>query len=145
MLLIKTDLYTHLDQEVIDEITSGDDNKVTTLIKDAEATAKAYLNRFDLDTLFGIGDNPPATKDAFLMNIIKDMVCWLLVKKASPNVDMEAFRLANKDAVRTLEKISDGNLSPDGWQLRPVNAETGINEGSRVEYSSNKKRRNHWS
>lgn len=146
MLLLKTDLYTHLDQEVIDEITGADDNKVTTLIKEMEDTAKAYLNRYDLDALFGAGDNPPETKNTFLMNIIKDMVCWLLVKKASPNVDMEAFRLANKEAMRTLEKISaaDG-LSPNGWQIKPVNPETGMNEGSRVEYSSNKRRRNNWS
>jgi len=57
MLISPADLNQLIEQEVIDDITRGDENKATQAIKQSISAAKAYLSRYNLVALFVL-DSP---------------------------------------------------------------------------------------
>lgn len=144
MIITQSDLSVKLYDEVIEEITRADSSIVNNCIKNAIALAKAYMPRFDLDKLFGIGNAAPEVSSDFLKNIVIDITCWYLVRKANPNVNMETFRIDFEDAQKNLDKALSGKLSPPEWPLKPVNAANDTHPGETVTWSSNPKRNNHF-
>lgn len=141
MLLKKTDLYSHLYQEVIEEIvrsTAADNDVLQKAIIAAEAEAKAYLNRFDKAAMF-----VPENEDELLRGKVKDMAMWHLCKLANPNVNLELAKTLYDDALKFFKMVMKGEVDPDGWQLKD-DAGTGLDESGHIEWSSNTKRRNHY-
>lgn len=141
--LTEADLYTHLYQEVIDEIKRTDTSLPQQCIWDAVDEAKAYLSRYDLLKLFGTNTTEPVFLSPMLQNAVKDIACWYLVRKANPNVNIELFRIAYEDAIKKLTLIMKGQMSPDGWPL-PIDETTGEPSGSLVITKSNRKRSNYF-
>jgi len=137
-LLIKADLKTHQYAEIINEITRGDDSIVDKAIARGEAEAKSYLNRYDIATMFVTGYT-----DELLRGLVKDLVCWHLIKLCNPNISLELFRTSYEDAIKTLEKIMKGAIDP-AWPLRADDAATPNDEGGHIYWNSNTKRSNHY-
>ena len=140
--LVKADLYTHIDEEIIDQLTRNDDGKVTTAIAVALDEAKSYLGRFDIASLFN--DTTPTPDDANLKDKTKDLVCWHLLKLSNANSDLELFKEAYDDAIKWLLNVAKGLVSPDGWPLKTDDENTNMAEGALVGSSSNTKRVNHF-
>lgn len=157
--LSKDDLITHVYPEIIDVITRSDDGVVNKCISAGIAEAKAYLNRFDQLGLFGTDSADPTYRNEYLDTLVKDIICWHLIKLSNPNINIEIFRAAYTDSLKALEKIMRGIIDP-GWPLR-TDTETstgqwpggspggeGINNGidlsGNIAWNSNRKRESHW-
>lgn len=141
MLLVKADLYSHLYQEVIEEIVRSnapDNDVLQKAINAAEAEAKAYLNRFDKAAMF-----VPEFEDELLRGKVKDMAMWHLCKLANPNVNLELAKTLYDDALKFFKMVMKGEVDPDGWPLKN-DASTGLDESGHIEWSSNTKRNNHY-
>lgn len=112
------------------------------LVQDAidrgESEARSYLNRYNLTTMFNT-----AYTDKFLRGLVKDIVCWHIIKLANPNIDMALFRTLYEDAIKTLEKVMKGLIDPQ-WPLREDDAATIGDEAGNVYWSSETKRSNHY-
>jgi phage gp36-like protein len=137
--LVKADLYNVIYQEIIDEITRGNDALVTTAIANAVSEAKTYLSRWDLLALFGAGATAPTITDEWLKCLVKDIAAWQLIKLSNPNIDYAHIRTCYEDAIKTLEKLQAGKMQPDGWTYKDTTGETAP-EGNRVHASYNTKR-----
>jgi phage gp36-like protein len=118
-IIVKTDLYTRLYEEVINEITRDDDSIVANAIDNAIAEAKMYLSQFELIALFGSVENDTAATftDKALSNLLKDIAAWQLVSLCNVAVNYEAIRSRYKDAIATLTKIQSGQVNPM-WPYR---------------------------
>jgi hypothetical protein len=137
-LLTKDDLTTHLYAEIRDEITRGDDAIIDKAIANGESEAKSYLNRYDIATMFNV-----SFTDEYFRSIVKDLVCWHLIKLSNPNVDVALFRTSYDDAKKTLEKVMKGIIDP-AWPLRTDDTGTPLDESGNVYWNSNTKRTNHY-
>jgi len=110
-MLLRSDFNTHIYSELIAAI-ERDDDKLSKAISAAIKQAKGYLNRFDLDTLFG---QTGSDRDEMLLMLLKDLASWHFVVIANPNIHIELIRLRYEDAKSDLEKIQKGMITPDGW------------------------------
>jgi phage gp36-like protein len=146
--LTKEDFKTHLYREIIEEITRNDDTIIAKAIKAAISEAKSYLSRYNLVALFGDPNSipivEPEVESEHLRNLSIDIACWHLIKLSNPNVNIELFRTGYQDAIKFLEKVMKGQADPEGWPYKADNANTSENENSFVQWSSNRKRSNHF-
>lgn len=141
--LTKEDITTHLYAEVRDEITRGDDSLITKAITTGVGMAKSYLNRYDLVAMFDNDDSKRTFNDEFLNGVVKDIVCWHLIKLCNPNVNLELFRTVYEDAIKYLEKVQRGNTDP-AWPLKANNPDTPNDDAGNIEWRSLDKRINHY-
>lgn len=137
-LLTKDDLKTHVYAEIIDEITRADDDIVQEAIDNGESEAKSYLNRYDLTTMFDA-----SYADKFLRSLVKDVVCWHIIKLCNANIQLELFRTLYQDAIKTFEKVMKGLIDPQ-WPLRVDDPDTTMDDAGNVEFRSETKRTNHY-
>jgi hypothetical protein len=156
--LTKDDLKSSIQIEVINEITRGDDNLVTTAIIAAINEMKLYLNRFDVVAMFGImptgeatvgeegtenNGTEPTFKDEFIKSLACDIACWQLLKLGNPNVNIEFFRTVYTDAIKTLKEVMKGTVDPP-WPKRYNNPENKFDVSGHIASFSNNKRNNHY-
>lgn len=141
--LTAADLNTHIYPEVRDEITRNDASLITRAINSGVGLAKSHLNRYDLLKLFGDGTSNPTFKDDYLDSLVKDVICWHLIKLSNPNINVDVFRQAYEDAVKEFEKVKKGITDPQ-WPLRADDPATPNDDAGNVDWSSNKKRSNHY-
>ena len=136
--LEKEDLYSHIYEENLDQITRDDDDKADAAIEAAVAEAKGFLNKYDLTKLFD-----GSVTDANLKMKVKDLAAWHLIVAANPNIDYAKFEGRYMLAIdKYFKLIQCGKISPEGWIFRDTTDQEEAN-GSAVEWSSNKKRRNY--
>lgn len=160
MLVQPEELTSELYPEIIEQITRGDNTEVIIQIKAAEALCKSYLFKYDLNALFGIdavpaiGDTPavdlvaPTIIDENLKKCIKVIAAYWLVRKSSPNINVDLFRedyemmIGNKENPGWLVEIRDGYLNP-AWPYKkddPTTPEIDESKPTSVSWSSNQKR-----
>lgn len=142
--LLKIDLTPPLYPEIIDTITREDEGIITKCIDKGIAEAKSYLVRFNLLALFGDAETDPTVTDENLKSVVKDLVCWQLIKLANPNIDMKLFRTNYEDAIAWLNNIKKSQLAPEGWLYKDDEADTPFPEGDIVSCTTNTQRKNHW-
>jgi len=138
------DFKTHIYSELVDEISRGDNDIPTKSIKSAISEAKSYLSRYDLLKIFGNGDTDSEIDDDHLKDIVKDLALWKMVKLANPNIDLKLIRTAYEDAIAWLTKVQKGAADPEGWPYKQDDPTTAGNENYGIQWSSNKKRRQHF-
>lgn len=136
----KEDLVTHIREEILDAIDRGDNTLIPMQIEAAVAEAKSYCSRFDVDTIFADDD---AFGDANLLDKVKDIACWKIIKLANPNIKIELFRANYEDAIEWFKLVQSGKADPD-WPVEAEDTDTDIKEGSQVQLSSNTARNNHF-
>lgn len=140
--LIPDDLKTHIRSEILDAISRGDATIITIAIDVAVAEAKSYCSRFNLVKLFDDAD-PDFVDDPNLLNNVKSLACWKIITLASPNVRMELFRTNYEDAIDWFKLVQTGKADP-AWPVTADDVDTDRKEGTDIQYSSNKKRYNHY-
>lgn len=141
-IIDRTDLYTHLYAEIVDEITRADGALVDTAIAAAIQEAKTYLARYDLMQLFGDETTAPAVDDQYLKTLVKDIACWRLIKLCNTGIDYATFRTAYLDAIAALTNIMKGLAQP-GWPYAN-NENLNMPDGTAVSWHSNTRRENHY-
>jgi phage gp36-like protein len=146
--LVKADFKTHIYIEIIDTISRTDDTILDKAISSAIGEAKSYLSRYDLTAIFGVvGGAEPTVSAAItehLKNVVKDIASWHMIKLANPNVDLKLFRTNYEDAIAWLTKVQKGQADPDGWPYKPDDPATAGNENTGIQWSSNRKRTQHF-
>lgn len=133
------ELYTHLHEEVIDEITGNDDTKAESAIKAALEEALGYLSAYDTATIFA------ATGDArnpILLLYTKDIAVWHFINLANPNVEMQLRLDRYEKAVKWLEKVQAGKTNPS--LPLPAAPEDGSPLENFMKWGSNPKRNNYF-
>ena len=116
---------------------------VARAINEGIGEAKSYLNRYDLAAIFGTEDDAPTYLDEHLNGLVKDIVCWKLIKMSNPNINIELFRTAYEDAVNYFKAVMKGNVDP-AWPLRLDDEDTDFDESGHIFSFSNIKRKNHY-
>ncbi|HXS38324.1 MAG TPA: phage protein Gp36 family protein [Flavipsychrobacter sp.] len=133
--LQKSDLYTNMYPEVIDEITRANESNPPAMYGDAIVNdainvaiqeAKSYLSRYDLVQLFGSADGSvaPTLVDYNLQRKVKDIVCWHLLALCNTNIDMTLFEMKYNRSIEYLKDIQKGLVNPDGWPYIDTTNET---------------------
>lgn len=137
--LTPEELYTHLYEEVIDEITRNDDAKAATAIDAAAEEARGYLTMYDTEAIFAATGN---NRNPILLLYIKDIAVWHFINLANPNVEMQLRQDRYEKAVKWLEKVQAGKTNP----LLPLPAapQDGTPLENFLKWGSNKKRNNHF-
>ena len=117
MYIEKEDLKTHLYVEIIDTITRDEEELIEGTIESAVGEAEGYLERFDTDNLFSKedGDRHPT-----LLMFVKDIFVWHFLAVANPDTDTDFREKRYKSAIKWLEKIQGGKVTPKGWVLSTV-------------------------
>jgi hypothetical protein len=152
MLVQPSELITELYPEIQNAITRGNNDEVISQIKAAEDYCKSYLFKYDLKALFGDDSADPVLAptivDNNLKKTIKVIASYWLVRKASPNVNLDLFRddfelmVGNKEIPGWLYDIKEGNINPS-WPYKaddPTTPEDESTENDGVFFDSNPKR-----
>lgn len=138
MTITKEDLSLALYGEITDEISRENEDLVNTKIAIGTGEVGSYLNRYDLDTIFRDG-----WEDAFFKALCVNVIVWHLCTLCNPNVSMEVIRTNYEDAVKYLINVQKGFVRP-AWPLRPDDPETPMDEAGNIQWSSNRKRSQHF-
>lgn len=130
---------TSLYPEVLSAITRNDPHAAELQILSAEELCKSYLFKYDLDAIFGTECTAPSHPSELVKKIVKIITSYFLVRMASPNVNIELYRLDYQDAIKMLEDIRDGRNNP-ALPYATDNPDTPENEeGDSFFFSSNRK------
>ena len=116
---------------------------VAKAISEGLGEAKSYLNRYDQLAMFGTNSTSRTFTDDFLDGLVKDIICWRLIKLCNPNIDLKLFRSGYEDAISTLSKVQKGIIDPR-WPLRVDDPATTIDDAGNVEWTASPKRSNHY-
>jgi phage gp36-like protein len=134
------ELYSHLYQETVDEITRGDDTKAQEAIDAAIEEARGYLSGYDTDAVFNATDND---RNPVLLLYVKDIAVWHLINVANPGIDYQSKMDRYEKATHWLGKVQSGKVNPN----LPL-PEAPTNEYGNVEnfmkWGSNTKRSNYY-
>ena len=144
-IVAPADLYTQMYPEVRTLITRGDDTIPAKAISSAIKEVKMYLSRFDLVALFGdpVADTAATINDEFLIDLVKSIATWHLLRLANPNVDLTIARTWYEDAISSLKKITLGTTMPEGWPYRDTTGETAA-QGDSIYFTPGKCRDTHF-
>lgn len=124
-------------RNILTDITEGDDTNRTTAELTAQSKIESYLRmRYNVATVFaatGTDRNP------IIVQFMVDITLYLLHKRINPN-QIPTLRMDEYDeAIKWLEMVSKGKLSPDLPELPNDEGNSGV-----VSYGSNTKRTHNW-
>lgn len=139
MFITPQEIYTHLYPESTRAISgTKEDEELTYAMDVAIGEVKQYLHAFDTAKLFAAEGKD---RNAYLLDMVKNVAVWRYIAKAMPNIDYEDKRFRYESAKRDLVDIQQGNTVPDFPRPETENGEK-VNT-SQFAFSSNPKRSNH--
>ena len=108
--LVPQEIKDYLYDGVADAISNSNDTIIQDYIDASIQEAKGYLKAFDTVSIFNAtgADRNPA-----LLLFIKDITVWHFVQRVNPNVDLGTRETNYRMAVKWLEKVQAGNVTPD--------------------------------
>lgn len=131
--------------EIIGKITRNTTSVTEMALIEAESMAKTYLSKYDLVAIFGEGETLPTFTGGdvpALKKVIKIIAAYFLVRKSSPNIQVELFRADFEYAIKFLEGIQAGQSNPN-LPYKPDDPNTEGDESiGQVFWASNTKRTN---
>lgn len=134
MYLKANELNTHIYDYQLHQITECDSSITNSAISSAIAEAKSYLStRYDVDAIFfAEGEN----RDPLILDFVKTIAVWRVIKLSNPDVIYERYRELYKDVIDYLTKVSKGELNLD---LPRLKSDTGEISGGSLQINSNPK------
>jgi len=138
MYLSPTDILTHLNLEIIDEVQDGNTGAIDAAIDAAISEATGYLSNYDVATIFAATG---AARNAILLTYVKDIAIWHYIQLANPNIDMELREKRYNRAIDWLEAVQAGKIVPP---LPPKPATTNNPTPGKIQFGSNAKRNTHY-
>ncbi len=136
--LIKDELRTKSQIEIIDAITQADDTIIDMIISENITYMKGYLNsRYDVTKVFSqTGDN----RDQVVLKILKALVIYEIYASNNPNMMTQTIKDENEQAIRWLELVQRTKVNPD----LPALVDSSNNPVNDLSYGSNLRRENHY-
>lgn len=140
------DVYKHIYQETVDEITRGDNTIIQYALDTAIAEAAGYLNnKYDVDKLLGTSGTNATVTDVNLKSKLLDLVRWHICGLGNANIEYDAAHNRYMMAIeKYFEKVQQGKLAPLNWPFRDTTLDAAPPEGDAIHHSSNTKRNNHF-
>lgn len=139
MKITKSDISIALYGEIVEEITRGNESLVEMKIAIGMGEVYAYLHRYDTDTMFQNDE----WQEAYLKALCVNIIAWHITALCNPNIHMEILRQNYEDAIEFLKSVQKGTVRPN-WPLRPEDPATNIDDAGNIQFSSNRKRSNHF-
>lgn len=141
-IITKADLKTHIDVEVVDEITNEDDDIVQDCIDAAILEAAGFMYpRYDIDKMLGTPDTDATVLDANLKRNLKNLVKFYLVTLADTSLDYASVLATYELTIdKYFSKIQKGIISPPKWVYLDKDDIPTPPEGLSIEATSNKRR-----
>lgn len=134
------ELETHLRGENLLSIAREDETLILSAISTAVAEAKGYLAAYDRERIFrSEGDS----RDPLLLNMVKDIAVWHIIKVCNGGVDMEYRQGLYERAIKWLEHVQQGRISPD-LPKTDLDKDGKPDQQAFYLYGSNPKRRQHF-
>ena len=110
MYLTVPELYTHLYDEVVDNISRCDDEAPLHCIMAAISETKGYLHRYDIVKIFNAtGDE----RNELLLIFVKDIAVWHFVNLGNTCTDLELREKRYDRAIAWLKGVQKGDITPD--------------------------------
>lgn len=128
------ELSTHIKDEIMDVISTSDDNKPQAAIDAAIAEVKGYLSNYDSAATFAAAG---ANRNPILLLYTKDIAVWHYIQLANPNIDITLRERRYELATKWLDKVQSGRATPD---LPPLVQPTDLPVIGKLQYGSNAKR-----
>lgn len=104
------ELYTHLHDEVVENISRCDHTVPLHCIQAAISEAKGYLGKYDTDAIFGAEGSQ---RNELLLLFVKDIAVWHFVNLGNLCTDMELREKRYDRAVAWLKGVQRGDITPD--------------------------------
>ena len=121
MAYLTTDeISTHLYPEVVTEINRTDASRLQSAIDAATEEASGYLSAYDVPAILaqtGTARNPT------LLLFIKDIAVWHYIQLSNPGVEMELRLSRYEKAIKWLDKVQRGDVTPNLPQLQSQEGE----------------------
>lgn len=131
-MVTKTDILNYIDDADLEQITGGDDSIIEFCTRQAETTAREYLqNRFDID--FEFSQTGTDRNESLLKHIIA-IALFFMFERLNTNVLPEARASAYDRAVNWLKDTRDQKIQSNLKELTAPENEKGfgIRWGSNV-------------
>jgi phage gp36-like protein len=110
MFLTKNDLFSHIDEKLVNQLSRYNDNTVDEILLTAEATVKEYLMQlYDVEAVFSTTGADRPKRAVWWCCCIAS---WMLYKKAQVNTP-ENIKVDYQDCLLTLERICDAKQPAD--------------------------------
>lgn len=139
MQITKADIGLAIYGEITDEISRNSNDLVNAKIAAGLGEVYGYLHRYDTDTMF----TNNAWNDPFLKQLCVNIIAWHLIALCAPNISGDIIRQNYEDAIEYLKQVQRGTVRPN-WPLRPEDPSTNIDDAGNIQWSSNRKRNNHY-
>jgi phage gp36-like protein len=138
MFLSVPELYTHLYDEIVDNISRCDESIPLHCISAAISEAKGYLAaRFDVPAIF---DAEGEERNELLLIFVKDIAVWHFVNLGNTCTDLDLREKRYDRAIAWLKGVQKGDISPD----LPLKDESHDGFIPTIAWGSNPKRDQHF-
>lgn len=128
------ELKTHMPEEIVEVISNGDVSIAEAAIDTAMEEASGYLSNYDFVTIF---ETEGTARNPVLLMYVKDIAIWHYIQLANPNVDMDLRERRYEFAIKWLEKVQKGMVTP---YLPPIVPQDENVQVGKLRYGSNLKR-----
>ncbi len=133
MYLIKEDLYTVIEQHVLDAIVEDDPGCVPESIDTAIDTIKNYLSqRYDVGRIFSAEGE---ARNKHILSIARTLTVWEIISRNNNDILYDKWEKRQQEAVRFLEKVAAGSIAPD----LPLITDSEGNVQTKIKFGSNPK------
>jgi len=132
--LIKEELKTVSDINIVNKITNLDDEIVTEIIEESIDLMKGYLSRYyDAETIF---EKEGADRKKSVLKKLKDIVIYEIYNRNKWGVDSGTEK-SYIEAINWLEKLNTGEFGDDTLPAKPSEEET-TGTGGDIRFGGNK-------
>jgi phage gp36-like protein len=133
MFLEQQDLYTVIEQHVLDSIVEDDPACVSESIGTAIDTIKNYLSqRYDVGRILAAEG---ADRNRHILSIARTLTVWEIISRNNNDILYDKWEKRHEDAIRFLEKVGAGSLPAD----LPLATDDAGNIQSKMKCGSNPK------
>lgn len=133
MYLTKEDLYTVIEQHVLDAIIEDDPDAVPESIDTAIDTIRNYLcQRYDVAIIFSAEG---ADRNKHILSIARTLTVWEFISRNNNDILYDKWEERYQEAIRFLEKVASGAIAPD----LPLITDDEGNVRSKLKFGSNPK------
>jgi phage gp36-like protein len=120
LFLTNTDVLKLITQDILDQITDGDNSLLDVAESSAITRMKSYLNsRYDVAAIFSATGT---SRNALILEMLTDLVIYTIHARVTPHSVPEERARRYDDVIRWLKEVSRGELNvPDAPLLVDTN------------------------
>jgi Protein of unknown function (DUF1320) len=124
--ITKSDFPANVHDDILEALTKGNDGVIATNADRTIDEMKAYLNsRYDVTAIFNAVGN---ARNKFMVRVATTITLYYIYLVHNPRKMHQTMVDEFERAIKTLEQIQKGIISPEG--LPPITIDDGTNSGN---------------